>query len=189
MEVELSVESKQKSLNHAVAITVVILSVFMGIAKIKDDNLVQAMQLAKADAVDLWAEYQSRSIKKALTENTLQQIEISKVLNPAQAARFAPQEAALRQKIAGYDKAIPDTASRARAKEAEYNALNNHDDQYDISDAAMAIAIACAAVAALVELWLPLLVAWGFGGLGIVFGVAAALGWSLHPAWLVALLS
>ena len=52
MEVEISAEAKDKHLNNWVAITVVILSVFMALCKIKDDNVVQAMQQAKADAVD-----------------------------------------------------------------------------------------------------------------------------------------
>jgi len=52
-------ERSDKKLNNAVAITVVILSVFMAISKIKDDNIVQSMQVAKADAVDTWGEYQA----------------------------------------------------------------------------------------------------------------------------------
>ena len=42
-------ESEDKRLNNLVAVTVVILTVFMAITKIKDDNINQAMQKAKAD--------------------------------------------------------------------------------------------------------------------------------------------
>lgn len=189
MEVELSVEGRQRRINTAVAMTVVLLSVFMGIAKIKDDNLVQAMQLAKSDAIDLWSEYQSRSIKQALAESALQQLDTAVATNPALAPRFAQQHGALQQKIAAYRQAIPATAAKAKLREAEYNRLNVHDDQFDLSDAAIAIAIACAAVAALVDMWLPLLVAWGFGLLGGVFGLAGFCGWQLHPDWLMSLLS
>ena len=52
-------QGSDKTLNRLVALTVVVLSVFMGLANIKDDNLVQAMQLAKSDAVDTWSEYQA----------------------------------------------------------------------------------------------------------------------------------
>jgi hypothetical protein len=38
MDIEISAEAKSKSLNRLVAVTVVVLSVFLGIAKIKDDN-------------------------------------------------------------------------------------------------------------------------------------------------------
>jgi len=65
----------EKRLNDLVAITVVILSVFMAVTKIKDDNIVQAMQLAKADAVDSWAEYQAARIKLHLDENSLAQLQ------------------------------------------------------------------------------------------------------------------
>jgi hypothetical protein len=42
-------------LNAAVAITVAVLATLMGIFKVKDDNLVQAMQQAQADKLDHWA--------------------------------------------------------------------------------------------------------------------------------------
>ena len=54
MEIEVSAEAKDKRLNRAVAITVVILSVAMGLGSIKDGNIVQAMDQAKADSVDRW---------------------------------------------------------------------------------------------------------------------------------------
>ena len=49
---------ENKRLSDLVAVTVVVLSVFMAISKTKDDNINQAMQKAKADAVNAWAEYQ-----------------------------------------------------------------------------------------------------------------------------------
>ena len=52
-----------KRLNNLVAVTVVLLTVFMAITKTKDDNINQAMQKAKADAVDAWAEYQFARVK------------------------------------------------------------------------------------------------------------------------------
>jgi hypothetical protein len=44
-------------LNPAVAITVALLATFMGICKVKDDNIVQGMQQAQADKVDHWSYY------------------------------------------------------------------------------------------------------------------------------------
>ena len=52
MEIEVSAEAKDKRLNRWVAITVVALSVFMGLGNIKDGNIVQNMAQAKADSVD-----------------------------------------------------------------------------------------------------------------------------------------
>ena len=56
-------EGNNKRLNRMVATTVVILSVVMAVGKIKDDNIVQAMQADQAAKIDLWGEYQSTRIK------------------------------------------------------------------------------------------------------------------------------
>ena len=39
-------------LNSAVALTVALLATFMGICKVKDDNIVQSMQQAQANKLD-----------------------------------------------------------------------------------------------------------------------------------------
>src|SRR6185295_14744937 len=64
-------EGDNKRLNRLVAVTVVILTVFMAISKVKDDNIVQAMQKAKSESVDAWAEYQSTRVKLHVDENGL----------------------------------------------------------------------------------------------------------------------
>ena len=48
MEVEVSAEAKDKRINRLVALTVVVLSVSMGLGNIKDGNIVQAMAQAQA---------------------------------------------------------------------------------------------------------------------------------------------
>jgi len=59
-------KDKAKHLNRKVAISVALLSTFMAVSKVKDDNLVQAMLQAKTDAVDTWNEYQSKKLKHHL---------------------------------------------------------------------------------------------------------------------------
>ncbi|EEG08772.1 DUF4337 domain-containing protein [Pseudogulbenkiania ferrooxidans] len=189
MEVEISVEAKKKQLNNAVAITVVLLSVFMGVSKIKDDNIVQAMQLAKADAVDFWAEYQSNKVKLHLAESNLNQTRLLAQSLPGNAKVMAAEEARLARDVEKYTARSVAIQKQAKASEAEYDRLNFHDDQFDMSDAALSVALATAAVAALVENWLLLLSAWGFGAFGVLFGLAGFAGWAIHPGWLVALLS
>jgi len=73
---DVSTEGSNKRLNNLVAVTVVILSVFMAISKIKDDNIVQAMQKAKSESVDAWAEYQAVRIKLHLDENSLSELRL-----------------------------------------------------------------------------------------------------------------
>ena len=92
MDVE--TESDDKRLNKLVAVTVVILSVFMAISKVKDDNIVQAMQKAKSESVDAWTEYQSSRIKLHVDENGLAALRllettgVDKALAAKQAAEY-----------------------------------------------------------------------------------------------------
>ena len=46
-------------LNTLVAVTVALLATFLGVCKVKDDNIVQAMQQAQADKLDHWNFYQA----------------------------------------------------------------------------------------------------------------------------------
>src|SRR5262249_56019209 len=71
MAADADTEGSDKQLNNWVAITVVMLTVFMAVTKIKDDNINQAMQKAKAESVDAWTEYQAARIKLHVDENGL----------------------------------------------------------------------------------------------------------------------
>lgn len=57
MDLDIGTDNDNKRLNRLVAITVVLLSVFGAVTKIKDDNILQAMQKAKSESVDAGAEY------------------------------------------------------------------------------------------------------------------------------------
>jgi hypothetical protein len=59
-----SSDRRTARLNTLVAITVALLATFMGICKVKDDNIVQAMQQAQANKLDHWAFYQARNIRE-----------------------------------------------------------------------------------------------------------------------------
>ncbi len=64
-------------LNTWVAITVALLATFMGICKVKDDNIVQAMQQAQADKIDHWSFYQARNIRQEIAQATLSQLTLA----------------------------------------------------------------------------------------------------------------
>jgi hypothetical protein len=63
-------ERRDRRLNSFVAITVALLATFLGICKVKDDNLVQAMQQAQADKLDHWNFYQARNLRQDVAEAT-----------------------------------------------------------------------------------------------------------------------
>lgn len=183
MEIEVSAEAKDKRLNRRVAITVVGLSVFMGLCSIKDGNVVQAMQQAQVDGLDRWNEYQATRTKLHVDEASRAQIVL--LADPAKAA---PALAAIDAETSKYRAESPKLAADAKAQGELYDALNRHDDQFDAADAALTTAISIAAVASLTENFWLLGIAWLFGSFGVTMGLAGFLGWALHPDFLARLL-
>ena len=182
--------AKSSWLNPAVAITVALLATFMGICKVKDDNIVQAMQQAQADKLDHWAFYQARNIREEVAKSTLVQLRLL-VLSATAQTQVAYQE-----QIAVYEQVVKDQAFKkeelklqAERDQKAYDALNIHDDQFDLSDALIAIAISLLALASLTQMW------WLFGlslipaGFGVVMGVAGIAAWGIHPDAFIKLLS
>ena len=186
MEVELKSDPKSRRLNNAVAMTVVVLSMVMAVSKIKDDNVVQAMQVAKASALDTWNEYQASRIKMRMAENTLT---LASAMPGPHPAAVEAQLAELGKRIAKYETDSADLQQKARDLEASYDVMNFRDDQFDMSDAGMSISLSLAAVAALTELWWLLATSWVFGVFGVGMTVAAYMQWSIHPEWLVSFLT
>ena len=86
-------KAEDKRLNDLVAITVVILTVFGAITKVKDDNINQAMQKAKANSVDAWAEYQFARVKLHVDENGLHQLRLLESTNQVNKELAAKQAA------------------------------------------------------------------------------------------------
>ena len=176
-------------LNAAVAITVALLATFTGICKVKDDNIVQAMQQAQADKIDHWAYYQARNLREEVALATVTQLRLQAADRPGQRADY---EAA----IAQFEAIAKDQAQKkgelqkqAQADQDTYDSLNFRDDQFDLSDAAVAIAIALLAIASLTQFWWLYVLALFPSAFGFTMGLAGLAGWSLHPTALVKLLS
>lgn len=196
--VETSQEAAQARAEHAasarlnafVAVTVAVLATFMGICKVKDDNICQGMQQAQADRLDHWNFYQARNIRLEVARSTLTQLELAR--------RGAPEanQAAYDEEIAKYRGLVAEEASKkdelkaqAEQDQKTYDGLNFRDDQFDLSDAMLAIAIAMLAVTALTEKWGLYWVAMVPTAFGVVMGVAGLGGLAIHPDALIKLLS
>ena len=183
-------EASAMRLNAAVAVTVAVLATFMGICKVKDDNLVQAMQQAQADKLDHWAYYQSRTLRADVAEATATQLDLAKAAAPAaQAPAYDQAIASYRAKAADQTKKRDELKAQAEADQQTYDALNYRDDQFDLSDALLAIAIALLAVTALTRLWPLFFAALVPTFFGVLMGVAGLAALPIHPAALVKLLS
>jgi hypothetical protein len=180
MEVEVSAEAKDKRLNRAVALTVVVLSIVTGLCNIKDGNLVQSMQQAKADSVDTWNEYQASRTKLHISETGRAEI-IALATTAAEKDAASATLANLDSNIARYRNEAPKLKALAQAQGDSYDALNIHDDQFDAGDAAISTAIAMAAVAALAESSLLLYASWAFGAFGIFMGICGFAKLPFHP--------
>ncbi len=188
MEVEVKAEASSRTLTNLAALTVVALSVFMAVAKIKDDNIVQAMQQAKTDQVDTWLEYDTTKTRVSLAETKLSLFKVQEA-NGAGTDVLKAESATAAADIKRLGSRVDELLKKANDFKPTIDQLGFRDDQFDMADAFLSIAIAVAAVAVLAEVWLVLIVAWVSGAAGIVMVLAGFLGWNIHPDWLVALLT
>jgi len=173
-----------------VAITVALLATFLGVCKVKDDNIVQAMQQAQADKIDNWNFYQARNIREEVGRAELTQLRLDAVDAPP--AKQPGVQAAISQ----YEALIKDQSQkkeviRAMAEQDEktYNSLNYRDDQFDLSDALIAMSISLLAMTALTHKRWLFAVAMLPTFFGVLMGLAGLLGWHLHFDMLSRLLS
>jgi hypothetical protein len=128
-----------------------------------------------------------------LAESVLDQLTLQREegigLSDASAALLDKKIAAYTEKAKRYDKEKEEIRKQAEAAQAKYDRLNVHDDQFDISEAALSIAIALLGVSALTrKKWLVAL-AILFAGFGVLMGTAGFLGWNLHPDAIAKLLT
>ena len=183
-------QARESRLNSIVALLVAIAATLMALDNIKDGNVGQAMTLAQAHTVDTWSYYQAKSTKQNLAEATLDTLQALRVAAPAdKTADLDKRIAAYQAQVARYEKEKNDVKSQAEGYQAEYDRLNLHDDQFDLSDAGFSVAIALLGVTALTRKRWLLGVAAVFLTIGLVFGLAGFFEWGLHPDILMRWLS
>src|SRR3954464_11591880 len=99
---EPSASAANARVNTWVAITVALLATFMGICKVKDDNIVQAMQQAQAAKIDDWAFYQARNVRQEVAQSALTTLQLQRRSTPA------GDRPAMDSTIARYDALVRD---------------------------------------------------------------------------------
>jgi hypothetical protein len=178
--------------NGLIALFVAVVATFMALCNVKDGNVVQAMQQSQAKAVDQWAYYQSKSTKQHIAENAVEMLRAQVDLNPGLKpevrarveARIAAQQAAAKK----YEKEKEEIKAEAERAARDYEAMNVHDDQFDLAEACLSVAVALAGVTALTRKRWLFAVAGVFAGVGFVFGLAGFLHWNLHSDLMARLL-
>jgi len=189
-----SVENPGESkFNGLIALFVAVVATFMALCNVKDGNVVQAMQQAQAKSIDQWAYYQAKGTKQHIAENTAElfqaQLEMASGLKPQQVAKIEAKITEQKARVKTYEQEKNAIKQEAEQAGKEYDALNVHDDQFDLAEALMSVAIALLGITALTRhrtlLWFGV----GMGGLGVVFGFAGFLKLGLHPDFLTRLFS
>ena len=183
-------QRSKANLNTLVAISVALLATFLGICKVKDDNIVQAMQQAQADKIDNYSWYQARNVREEIAKATIAELTAQAASAPQQA------QAAYQEQIKAYQAIEQDQAEKKKIQQADaekadrtYNELNYHDDQFDLSDAMLALAISLLALTALTQKRWLFVLAMVPTFFGTLMGLAGLFGWAIHPNALTRLLS
>jgi hypothetical protein len=176
-----------------IGLCVVILATFLGIANVKDDNIVQAMQLKQAERIDNWSWYQARKIRASVYEAFAEELSVPR---PNESPEMTRQR---EDKIGHFRQLAKDQISEADKQrktaenaEEDYKALNAKDDQFDLCEAALAIGLALMGVTALVKRKWLFVVALIPSVFGLLMGIAGFLGMDTNSpviSWIVQVLS
>jgi hypothetical protein len=178
-------------LNSIIAALVAIAATFMALCNVKDGNIVQGMAQAQANAVDQWSYYQAKGMKQNLAEATLDQLQLQRTMltDPKFAPMLDAKIAVYEKQVKKYEKEKIDIKANAEGQVKEYERLNLHDDQFDMSDACLSVAIALFGVTALTKKRWLLALACLFMFFGVLFGLAGFFAWKLHPDFFAKFLS
>lgn len=164
-------------LDACVGLMVVLIATFIGLCNVKDDNIVQRMQMKQVERNDNWAWFQARNIRQAVYEG------VSAELAVPWPNETAPSQKAREAVSAEYQKKSRDQGEKAEKQKAdaeaaqkEYDELNDKDDQFDLCDAMLAISLALMGVTALTKRWWLFAVALVPAVFGFYMGLAGFLG-------------
>lgn len=187
-----SVEGSHKhdAFTNRVALTIAVLASFVAVTTIKSRNVDQEMMQAQAETNDNWAWYQAVRVREDMATyelahlNRLARTTPAPAKAPASVAAGAPLPSTEAQTLANDIKAQEGELAHIRQRKDEVQKLATdaekkrerfkvRDDQYDLSEALISIAVTLLAVCALAKArwlyWFALLPAAG----GLFWGITA----------------
>jgi len=185
--------ARESRLNSIIALLVALIATFMALCGVKAGNLGQAMAEAQAQTVNTWSYFQSKSTKQNLAEATLAQLTVQRetmgaAMSPEVRAHLDAQISKYEANVKRYEKEKNEIKTQAEGHQRDYQQMNVHDDQFDLSDASLSVAIALLGITALTQKRGLLYFAILFALFGIFFGLAGFFQWDVHPEALTSLL-
>ncbi|MBF0309014.1 MAG: DUF4337 domain-containing protein [Magnetococcales bacterium] len=175
--------------NNVVAILVTVLATLMALFNVKDGNIVQSMAMVQAQSIDTWGHYQAKSVKENMVEGMLDQLRVQRSLLTLPNALLEEKILFNQTEVKRYRQEKEELKAKAEGLDREYNRLNLHDDQFDLAEAGISVAIAILGIAALTRKRALVGLALILGGFGVFMGVAGFLAWPIHPDLLASLFS
>lgn len=175
-------EGRKNKINSMVAVMVAITATFMALCNVKDGNIVQAMAQAQAHSIDAWSYYQAKSTKQAITENSLEILKLQ--TNGVNDSVLKKYEAS----ITRYNHEKEEIKKQAEGYSRQYDDLNLFDDQFDMTEALLTIAIAMLGIASLTQKKWLLYFATAVSITGIIMGITAFMKISLHSDFISGIL-
>jgi Domain of unknown function (DUF4337) len=179
-------------LKRVVALFIAASGAFVAICGVKDGNVVQSMERAQAEMVDLWALYRAKSTKQHVAEVMVDELAIERDLmtemSPAGRLLLERRLTDYAAGVAIYGSEKEEIGRSIEALEREYAALNQRDDQFDMAEALGSLAIAVSGATVLTRKRALFVVAVVFLAFAVVLGASGFLGTNVHPNALARLL-
>lgn len=180
-EIELPEIKKDSNdrLDSCVGMMVVLIATFIGLCNVKDDNIVQQMQMKQVERNDNWAWFQARNIRQAVYEGVSAELSVPwpNETPENRKAREAKSEEYFK-KAQAQEQKTDKQKSDAEQAQAEYDELNEKDDQFDLCDATLAISLALMGVTALTKRWWLFFVSLVPAAFGFYMGLAGFMGFN-----------
>lgn len=185
--------ARESKLNTMIAAAVALIATFMSLCSVKAGNIVQQMSQAQANAVDQWAYYQSKGTKENIAEAAVDQFELQREMTtsitPEQKQKLDAAVQKQKDATKRYAREKEDIKRKAGGFEKEREVLDVRNDQFDVAEAMMSVAIALFGVTALTQKRFMFFVAGTFGGFGMFMGIAGFAKLAFHPEWLASFLT
>jgi hypothetical protein len=187
LEEKESEDKKSDHLNSWVAVAIALLAAFMGICSIKDGNIVQNMQQSQATSIDTWNYYQAKNIREDIYQTTADQMRMqASTQTGLSGVSAAAKKADEYQQRADKEKTEKGKVQDdAKAADKAYNDWNFRDDQFDLADASISLAISLLAVTALTKKRWLFFIAMLPAIFGLVMGLSGLFAWKIHPDFLI----